>query len=83
MRFGLGRRPDAVSSVSWFSITSWRSPHSPTIACSIAAAGAILALPAAAILQAIVGVWGERHEVIESQLTVLTAPGRRPSPKRT
>jgi predicted PurR-regulated permease PerM len=49
----------------------------------LGAAGAILALPAAAMLQAIVGEWGERHDVIESQLTELTASGRRPSPKRT
>lgn len=45
-------------------------------------AGAILALPAAAMLQAIAGEWGERHEVVESELTELTAPGRR-RPERT
>lgn len=45
----------------------------------LGAAGAILALPAAAMLQAIMGEWGERHEVIESELTELSAPGRRPS----
>ena len=42
-------------------------------------AGAVLALPAAAMLQAIAGEWGERHEVIESELTALTASGRSPS----
>ena len=40
-------------------------------------AGAILALPAAAMLQAIVGEWGERHEVIASELTEVTVPARR------
>ncbi len=34
-------------------------------------AGAILALPAAAMLQAIIGGWGERHEVVVSDLTEL------------
>ncbi|MGA1052393.1 MAG: AI-2E family transporter, partial [Ilumatobacteraceae bacterium] len=34
-------------------------------------AGAILALPAAAMLQAIAGEWGVRHEVISSELTEL------------
>jgi predicted PurR-regulated permease PerM len=41
-------------------------------------AGAILALPAAAMLQALAGEWGERHEVIESELTDLSVPIRRP-----
>jgi predicted PurR-regulated permease PerM len=40
-------------------------------------AGAVLALPAAAMLQALAGEWGHRHEVIESELTALTAHGRR------
>ncbi|MEO6651375.1 MAG: AI-2E family transporter [Ilumatobacteraceae bacterium] len=31
-------------------------------------AGALLALPAAAMMQAIIGDWGERHEVIENSL---------------
>ena len=44
----------------------------------LGAAGAILALPAAAMLQAIVGEWGERHEVIESELTTMRVPGSRP-----
>jgi predicted PurR-regulated permease PerM len=43
----------------------------------LGAAGAILALPAAAMMQAIVGEWGERHDVIESDLTEMSAPGRR------
>jgi predicted PurR-regulated permease PerM len=42
-------------------------------------AGAILALPAAAMMQAIAGEWGERYEVIENRLTELTAPGTRAS----
>ena len=46
----------------------------------LGAAGAILALPAAAMLQAIIGEWGERHDVIPSQLTELSAPGRRRHP---
>ena len=40
-------------------------------------AGAILALPAAAMLQALVGEWGERHEVVASELTEVNAPVRR------
>lgn len=36
--------------------------------------GAILALPAAAMLQALAGEWGDRHEVVESELTELAAP---------
>jgi predicted PurR-regulated permease PerM len=43
----------------------------------LGAAGAILALPAAAMLQARAGQWGQRHEVIESELTALTLPGKR------
>jgi len=34
----------------------------------LGAAGALLALPAAAMLQAIIGEWGERHEVIDNAL---------------
>jgi predicted PurR-regulated permease PerM len=45
----------------------------------LGAAGAILALPAAAMMQAIAGEWGQRHEVIESELTELTLPGKRRS----
>jgi predicted PurR-regulated permease PerM len=40
-------------------------------------AGAILALPGAAMLQALLGEWGEKHEVIEDELTALTVPGKR------
>ncbi len=41
-------------------------------------AGAILALPAAAMVQAIIGEWGVRHEVVQSELTEMIAPvGRR------
>ena len=40
-------------------------------------AGAVLALPAAAMLQALAGEWGQRHDVIEDELTTVTVPGRR------
>jgi len=43
----------------------------------LGAAGAVLALPAAAMLQAVIGGWGERHEVVESHLTEMALPGRR------
>ncbi len=43
----------------------------------LGAAGAVLALPAAAMLQAISGEWGERHDVIEDHLTEMSVPGRR------
>ena len=43
----------------------------------LGAAGAVLALPFAAMLQSIVGQWGERHEVIDSELTAMRLPGRR------
>lgn len=43
----------------------------------LGAAGAVLALPAAAMLQAISGEWGQRHEVIADELTELSVPGRR------
>ncbi len=54
-------------------------------ACVIAGAGllgpvgALLALPAAAVLQAFISTIGERHEVVESELTA--RPGR-PRPER-
>ncbi len=37
-------------------------------------AGAILALPAAAMLQALGGEWGERHEVVDSEWTDVESP---------
>jgi predicted PurR-regulated permease PerM len=37
-------------------------------------AGAILALPAAAMIQAIAGEWGERHEVVDSLWTDVETP---------
>ena len=43
----------------------------------LGAAGAVLALPAAAMSQALVGEWGTRHEVIESDLTMLNTPVHR------
>lgn len=42
----------------------------------LGAAGAILALPAAAMTQALIGEWGDRHEVVEDRLTELSVPGR-------
>jgi predicted PurR-regulated permease PerM len=43
-------------------------------------AGAILALPAAAMVQALASEWGYRHEVVESHLTMIPVP--RPSRRR-
>lgn len=37
-------------------------------------AGALLALPAAAMLQAIIGEWGERHDVVQNALVELGIP---------
>jgi len=34
-------------------------------------------LPAAAMLQALAGEWGQRPDVIEDELTTVTVPGRR------
>lgn len=48
----------------------------------LGAAGAVLALPAAAMLQAISGEWGQRHDVIESDLTMLVVPGQPAGPGR-
>ena len=39
--------------------------------------GAVLALPAAAMVQALVGAWGDRHEVVDSTLTRLPVPTQR------
>jgi predicted PurR-regulated permease PerM len=39
--------------------------------------GAILALPAAAMVQALVGGWGQRYDVVDSHLTDTVQPGRR------
>ena len=44
----------------------------------LGAAGAVLALPAAAMMQAIIGEWGVRHDVIDSDLTAMRMPGQRP-----
>ena len=43
----------------------------------VGAAGAILALPAAAMFQAVASEWGERHEVVDSSLTDLGPERRR------
>ncbi|NNE11212.1 MAG: AI-2E family transporter, partial [Ilumatobacter sp.] len=37
----------------------------------LGAPGALLALPAAAMMQAIIGEWGERHEVVQNELVEL------------
>lgn len=44
----------------------------------LGAVGAILALPAVAMLQAILSGWGHRHEVVESPLTRLAVDVKRP-----
>ncbi|MFW2332477.1 AI-2E family transporter [Ilumatobacter sp.] len=49
----------------------------------LGAAGALLALPAAAMTQAIISEWGERHEVVMNELVELgavDAPPEDPSP---
>jgi predicted PurR-regulated permease PerM len=43
-------------------------------AAALGPAGAILALPAAAMAQAILSEWGTRHDVIESELTTIAPP---------
>ena len=48
----------------------------------LGAAGAVLALPAAAMLQALVGEWGNRHAVIENELTRLSVPVERKRRRR-
>jgi predicted PurR-regulated permease PerM len=40
----------------------------------LGAVGAILALPAAAMAQALIGEWGTRHDVVESPLTTVQRP---------
>lgn len=42
----------------------------------LGAAGGLLALPFAAMVQAISGEWGQRHEVVDDELTALAVPGR-------
>jgi predicted PurR-regulated permease PerM len=53
----------------------------------LGAAGALLALPAAAMLQAIVGNWGERHEIVDNALldlgVVIDGDGRAGDPDPT
>ena len=44
-------------------------------AAMLGAVGAVLALPAAAMAQAIVSQWGDRHQVIQSELTDVRQPG--------
>ena len=46
----------------------------------LGAVGAVLALPAAAMMQALAGEWGKRYDVVDSHLT--TVPPRRPRTKR-
>ena len=45
--------------------------------------GAVLALPAAAMAQALIGSWGPRHDVIDDDLVRMPAPrAKRASPKK-
>lgn len=44
--------------------------------------GAILALPAAAMVQALASTWGPRHDVVDSDLTRLPPPRRRGDRRR-
>ena len=37
--------------------------------------GAVLALPGAAMIQALVGGWGQRYDVVDSHLTEMNKPG--------
>jgi predicted PurR-regulated permease PerM len=42
----------------------------------LGAVGAILALPAAAMMQALAGEWGKRYDVIDNELTLIQPPRR-------
>ena len=48
----------------------------------LGAVGAVLALPAAAMVQALISDWGRRHTVIESDLTSVRSARRRARPPR-
>ena len=41
----------------------------------LGAVGAVLALPAAAMMQALAGEWGKRYDVVDSHLTEMVKPG--------
>jgi predicted PurR-regulated permease PerM len=43
----------------------------------LGAVGAILALPAAAMAQALASEWGRRYDVIDNHLTLIQQPRRR------
>jgi predicted PurR-regulated permease PerM len=49
----------------------------------LGAVGAILALPAAAMMQALAGEWGKRYDVVDSHLTAIKPRRARPMPRRT
>ena len=42
----------------------------------LGAVGAVLALPAAAMMQALAGEWGKRYDVVDSHLTKIPPPKR-------
>ena len=42
----------------------------------LGAVGAVLALPAAAMMQALAGEWGKRYDVVDSHLTMIPPPRR-------
>ncbi|MEM8619781.1 MAG: AI-2E family transporter [Actinomycetota bacterium] len=44
----------------------------------LGAVGAVLALPAAAMAQALAGEWGKRYDVVDNHLTSMTLPKMRP-----
>ncbi len=48
----------------------------------LGAVGAVLALPAAAMVQALISDWGRRHSVIESDLTSVRSARRHARPRR-
>jgi predicted PurR-regulated permease PerM len=47
----------------------------------LGAVGAVLALPAAAMMQALAGEWGKRYDVVDSHLTTIPPP-KRPRSRR-
>ncbi len=46
----------------------------------LGAVGAVLALPAAAMMQALAGEWGKRYDVVDSHLTTVAPPRRSRDP---
>ena len=58
----------------WSCTQRWRSGLRSAGAAVLGAVGAVLALPAAAMGQALVSDWGDRHQVIQSELTDVRHP---------